>query len=357
MIKINNLQSFIDKANNIHKNKYDYSKSIYIKNKEDIIIICPMHGEWISTPNRHLAGGNCPKCNKQHLLSQNDFIDRCNKAHNFYYDYSATKYISMRFMINIICPIHGKFEQKPQSHINGHGCVNCYYDSLKIIFNDFVKKANYIHNSLYEYLMFDDNNKNIILLCKKHGKFKQNKFNHLNGRGCRKCAVEKDKYNNFIFIEKSNIIHKNIFDYSKVNYITNNIKIIIICKLHGEFEQLPSHHMNGVGCPKCSNMISKLEIKWLDSLNIPNSFRNKIVKINNRSFKPDAIDINKKIIYEFYGDFWHGNPKMYNSNYINSVVKKSFGELYSKTLEKEKFIKQNGYNIISIWENDFNNEQ
>jgi ubiquinone biosynthesis protein Coq4 len=60
-----------------------------------------------------------------------------------------------------------------------------------------------------------------------------------------------------------------------------------------------------------------------------------------------------KTFYEFYGDLWHGNPAKYNQDDFNNVVKKTFGELYAKTMAREKFIKDNGYNVVSIWESDF----
>lgn len=59
------------------------------------------------------------------------------------------------------------------------------------------------------------------------------------------------------------------------------------------------------------------------------------------------------IIYEFYGDFWHGNPNIYKCDEINSVNKISFGKLYSNTIDKENKLKSLGYGIISIWESDY----
>lgn len=79
----------------------------------------------------------------------------------------------------------------------------------------------------------------------------------------------------------------------------------------------------GKGCRQCTSSISKLETNWLNSLNISEKYRNKSIKINNRIFYPDAIDAQNKIIYEFYGDFWHGNPKIFNANDVNKYNKKN----------------------------------
>lgn len=54
--------SFIEKANTIHNNKYDYSLVEYINNRTPVRIICPQHGEFIQIPHDHVSGCGCPKC-------------------------------------------------------------------------------------------------------------------------------------------------------------------------------------------------------------------------------------------------------------------------------------------------------
>lgn len=56
------VQKFIDRANSIHKNKYDYSKVVFQKTQEKIDIVCPQHGTFKLTVNKHLLGKECPKC-------------------------------------------------------------------------------------------------------------------------------------------------------------------------------------------------------------------------------------------------------------------------------------------------------
>ena len=89
-------------------------------------------------------------------------------------------------------------------------------------------------------------------------------------------------------------------------------------------------------------------------LNVPIEHRQVGVKISDRFFKLDAYEPEINLIYEFYGDYWHGNPKVYKPGDMNMANKKTFGELYSKTMERENYLKSLGYKIISIWESDFN---
>jgi hypothetical protein len=109
------------------------------------------------------------------------------------------------------------------------------------------------------------------------------------------------------------------------------------------------------GCPKCASSISKLETEWLDYMKVNKENRHpKMFKINNKKLKPDAYDPAINTIYEFYGDYWHGNPSKFKPDDINATNHKSYGELYAKTLEKEQIIKSAGYSLITIWESDWN---
>ena len=55
-------EDFIEKAKEIHGNKYDYSKVDYVNSQTKVCIICPKHGEFWQTPLNHLKGKGCPDC-------------------------------------------------------------------------------------------------------------------------------------------------------------------------------------------------------------------------------------------------------------------------------------------------------
>jgi len=224
---------------------------------------------------------------------------------------------------------------------------------------EFINKVKIVHGDEYDYSksVYINYRTEIIVICKNHGEFMPTPQNHLTGTGCPKCFREKLKVINSLtldqFIEKSIYIHQDNYDYSMVKYYNYLQPVIIICKIHGQFLQCPQHHLQGSGCDKCAQVISKKEIKWLDILGIPEQDRNINLKINSRLIKTDAYDCITNTIYEFYGDFWHGNPQKYNLADINSNNKKTFLELYENTISREIFIKNNGYNLITIWEYDF----
>ena len=111
---------------------------------------------------------------------------------------------------------------------------------------------------------------------------------------------------------------------------------------------------SGSSCPYCSKRISKLETEWLDYLKIDKKYRQVYVKLGNKKYSVDAYVSETNTIYEFWGDYYHGNPKVYNLDDYNKTCKKTFRELYEKTIEKQNKIITNGYNFISIWEFEWN---
>ena len=140
-------EEFINDAKKIHGDKYDYSKVDYINNKTSIIVICPIHGEFIITPSNHLKHKGCPKCaidRLKKLFSYNneDFIKKAKEVHGDKYDYSKVNYINSQINIVIICPIHGEFKQLPSNHLQGCGCPFCNSSKLEKDIKDFLIKNN-----------------------------------------------------------------------------------------------------------------------------------------------------------------------------------------------------------------------
>lgn len=124
-------KDFIGRAISIHGTKYNYSLVDYKTSKIKVTIICDIHGEFNQTPHDHLMGCNCPACSiiirgNKRSSSIDSFITKANQVHLNQYDYSQVQYKNAHTKINIICPIHGMFEQVAYAHSNGQGCPNCY---------------------------------------------------------------------------------------------------------------------------------------------------------------------------------------------------------------------------------------
>ena len=268
------LKDFINKANLIHNNKYDYSKVKYVNNSTKVCIICPEHGEFWQTPRSHLIGQGCPLCNGTFKLTNQEFIEKANKIHNNKYDYSKVEYVNNCTKVCIICPKHGEFWQTPHHHLNGHGCSKCRNenngDRRRHNTEDFIRKSKSIHGEKYNYdkVNYVNSYSKVCIICPDHGEFWQSPYVHIQGHECPECAKIKRAKNNKHsideFIQKSKLIHGDKYDYSKVEYINSHTKVCIICPEHGEFWQRPCCHTNlRQGCPFCNESQSEMEIEQI----------------------------------------------------------------------------------------------
>ena len=138
-------KDFIAKAKDIHAGKYDYSHTVYTRSRDKVVIICPVHGSFEQRASSHLDGCGCPGCQKEwsdehkknHAASARqsrgmtteEWIARAKAVHGDKYDYSQTVYVNQRTDVTIICPEHGAFMQKADSHIRGCGCRLCGLES------------------------------------------------------------------------------------------------------------------------------------------------------------------------------------------------------------------------------------
>ena len=345
---------FIQKAQRVHGNKYDYSKVNYKGSLNTVTIICKIHGEFLQNPYNHLAGNNCSLCKSHPNTSTiSKFITKSNNIHNFKYDYSKFIYVNNYTKGIIICPKHGEFLQHANSHLSGRGCKKCSPDLIsqknKKTLEDFVNRANKVHNNLYDYSVsnYIGCMEKIKIKCNKCNKiFWQISNDHLNGSGCPMCyGMYKS---NEEFIEECKQVHGNIYDYTATKYENSCLEISITCKKHGTFVQRAYSHLAGHKCPKCTIKISKPEIEFLNHINIDNSNRQKYVC----RYKVDGIKNNK--IFEFLGDYWHGNLNKYLATDINQRCKLTFKQLYEKTILKFQNLKLAGFCVYYIWESDWN---
>ena len=117
------------------------------------------------------------------------FEEEGNKIHNNKFSYIEETFINMTTPMSIKCNIHGIFQQKPCKHLTGQGCAKCIGRGLTK--NEFINEALLIHNNKYDYskTKYINNLTNIIITCKEHGDFLQIPKSHLRGNGCRQCGI------------------------------------------------------------------------------------------------------------------------------------------------------------------------
>lgn len=231
-----NRELFVQKSNEIFGNKYDYTKVEYFTSKKPVIITCPLHGDFLKSPNNHTSKRQgCQKCTnelKSKIQSQGieKFLEKSKKIHGEKYLYTEVEYHNVNTPVTIKCPKHGNFSQRP--------------------------------------------------------------FNHLQGSGCPKCGRESITSDTIKFIEKTTKVHDNRYNYDKVNYTGALNKVTITCPIHGDFSQTPNDHLKGTGCPDCSE--SKGEKHIAELLTNKN-----ITFIRQKTFE-DCKGKFRKLLFDFY---------------------------------------------------------
>ena len=172
-------EQFIEKARKVHGDKYDYSKVEYINARTKVCIICPEHGEFWQKPNDHLSGQGCPFCAGNVKLTSEQFIEKAMQVHGDKYDYSKVEYVNSATNVCIICPEHGEFWQKPSNHLIGKGCCACAVANAKLT-NEEAKTRilERLEGTDFELVDFDykgSHDWGIVIKCKKCGMTKKYK--------------------------------------------------------------------------------------------------------------------------------------------------------------------------------------
>jgi len=218
----------------------------------------------------------------------------------------------------------------------------------KINLEQFIKKAKEVHGNKYDYskTKYINNRTKICIICPKHGEFWQAPGIHLEGHGCKKCAIEYKsnlrKYSAEEFIKKAREVHGDKYDYSKVNYINSQTKVCIICPEHGEFWQKPNNHLQGQRCGGCHGT-HKLGTE---------SFIEEAKKIHGNKYDYSKVEyVNSKtnvcIICPEHGEFWQNPYKHLNGSMCQKCTK-NHSYTAEEWIEEAKRVHNNKYDYSKV---------
>lgn len=266
------LDEFIRRSRQAHGDQYDYSMTVFTNVDTKVKIICPKHGPFEQIAYDHMKGHGCSKCGAEKCADScrhdsKKFIVRARERFGQIFDYSKVDYINSETKVEIICPAHGPFLQRPYEHLTGTGCPLC--------------------SSV--------------------------------------APVSRDE-----FISRAMVVHSDIYDYTQTNYSAMHRKCKIICKKHGEFLTLPKDHLaKSSGCPRCAreNAAGKDEkelANWIESFGL------RVIRNDREVLNGLEIDIylpDLMIGIECHGAYWHQDNKLVHprSHETKSLLAKSKG--------------------------------
>lgn len=222
-------KNFIEVVNKKFKNKFDYSKFIYINVKIKGVIICKEHGDFEQTPDKHIKSKyGCPICyantrkysaklaskkrtNIVKIISKEEFLIKASTKYNNKFTYDLNNYNGLtKNKIKAICPEHKEFYILPHSHLCNNtttGCPKCgkikASNSMTKSYSNLIKELHLLYNNKYDYSLNNEinfkNRKSIIKIkCSEHGLFNKKAQKHLAGQYCPKCTTNELIKNNVL---------------------------------------------------------------------------------------------------------------------------------------------------------------
>lgn len=350
-------EEYIEQCRIVHGDKYDYSLVEYINNKTKVKIICREHGPFEQLGQHHMRGRGCTLCgneynSKRQRLSTQEFIQKAQRVHGDRYDYSLVDYIISTEKVIVICRLHGLFPQTPVDHLSGCGCTQCYLEkssrSKTKDTSQFIEQAEKIHKGKYDYSLveYKKAHEPVLIICPIHGIFEQKPAFHLQGQGCRGCAGTM-KLTQEEFIERAIKMHGDKYDYSKVNYINSATKVEILCLRHNSFFQAPQDHLSGHGCQLCYSSTGEERISGiLTQWGVKFTREKKFDRCKDKRLLPFDfhIQIGKlQILLEFDGDQHHfsvkhfGGDEALERNQRHDAIKTAFAKEYGFILIRISF--------------------
>lgn len=202
-------EHWIARARSVHGDRYDYSAVVYVNSGEKLVVICRQHGPFPVIPDNHLKAG-CPKCGRvrirEHRMVERaeHFIARARAKHGETCDYSQVVYRNAKTKVIIVCPVHGPVSMTPDDHLTGkHGCVDCGNEqrtqqhavTLPQRREHFINQATAFHGSRWDYSLVDYVNGRtpVVIVCPVHGRFEQTPDAHL-VTGCVGCRRDRSRH-------------------------------------------------------------------------------------------------------------------------------------------------------------------
>lgn len=278
-------------------------------------------------------------------------IEKGKHVHNSYYNYDIdiikVEYVAKDKPITLNCPLHGDFKQTFKSHLKGSRCPECVRRSrIKITLDDFINKCNVIHNNKFDYskTKLTQLSDEIIVICPMHGEYITNGYAHcLRKNGCYKCAKEASRVTLEEFIDRSNIIHNDRYDYSLITSdFRYNKKVKIICPIHNEFEQLAANHIKGGGCFMCKESKGEKKIhEYLSSKSIIFEREKFLSSKELKNYRFDFYLPSKNVAIEFNGKQHYTAMEFFGGE-------EGFQKTISRDKNKANFCEENNIELLVI---------
>jgi len=312
--------------------------------------VCNHSHRWKASINSRVKGHGCPVCSGRVAGESNLslFPNLCKEWN----DKNNPSSFSIKSNYNALwkCKYGHEWRTKINVRTAGHGCPVCNgqrasKDNNIGLIPEFVKYWDYEKNveNIEDYL--PNSNQKVWWKCENNHSFclsiqcfNKRKFK------CSKCHNQSiSKTYNFAVCFPDLLEEWNDESDPYSYFPKSHKKVWWKCKNGHRWKASIKNRVFGAGCLKCSTNISNKCVEWLDSLNIEHR-EYKIGRYFVDGFK-------NNVIYEYFGNFWHGDPRHYNPKDGNRVSKKTYITLLYNTIKRLNKLSKN-YTIIYRWEDE-----
>lgn len=363
-------EDFEQRMNDIHPGAFNLVDAKYISTNTPVHVTCVKCGQTSSpTPNNLFAGKGCRHCaaakaGKNLKLSKAELHKRLTRLRPLTFPNAELEYRNNTSIITVICPKHGKLQQRASIIFRGNGCPRCNNESHPArqprSLENFIAASQAKHGKHafdYQRVAYSGAHSKVTLRCIEHDKiFEVMPAVHLRNKGRGGCPVCASKYKNADrilsqeqLLARFKEIHGETYaDYNFDGYVNQKSKIQILCKDHGWFSQSIDSHLRGCGCNDCGREYTYMATGY-GSLgqNELNAFVASLVptienwKIPRAKGKPRHIDVfvpSKNTGFEYNGLWFH-----------STAVGKTATYHASKQREASEF----GVRLIHIFEDEW----
>lgn len=357
-------EHFLKRAHEVHGDRYGYGFVVYSNSTKPVILVCSKHNLFEQQPAAHLQGSGCPVCGdlrgKGKRWSTEEFIAKARLVHGERYDYSQVDYKHGNTKIQLGCARHGCYLQAPRAHLAGQDCPKCgradAAEKRKVTEARFLARVRQVHGDKYKYLSWSGREEPVLVECAVHGKFKMAHDLLIQGRGCPKCSFARigknARYTTAEFIELAIEQHGDKYDYSEVDYQTNDQPVTLFCPHHGRFDQRASSHLKGHGCPACNASKGEIAVtNWLDDHDVSylHQWTDHDCIAVERGARFDFYLPDHKVIVEYDGKQHHeALPNMCGSPQTPKQARAVLKKIQLSDSNKDAWAAKNNYQMIRI---------
>jgi hypothetical protein len=238
-------KEFVERAVAVHGDRYDYTQVGYVDFHSRVWIVCRMHGGFYQSPQSHVFHrAGCPKCSQRYSPSTAEWVRQMQAIHGDRYDYTESLYRGANRLVTIGCRTHGPFDQLATRHAHGVRCPLCAAADAPTTAK-WIRSARAVHGNRYDYSLVDyvRSKQPIVIVCRVHGPFEQRPNDHVSGRNG--CAACAGRYSPTTaeWVERARGVHGDRYDYSEVVDRNSHSKVTVVCGLHGGFDVAPGNHI------------------------------------------------------------------------------------------------------------------